>query len=531
LFFIGSVMARLWDRWFNRQQPLPIGNGNGNGRSPAIAASHAILEEAELRAALRVLEESWGDDIDPSERYNDVAGFSTSPKVVFTAEELRDIRGAARILVQSDKTAAGILEKLTNYVIRTGFTYTAIAEQDVNAPVGLVEAVQRVVDECRDLNNFDNQLDREIFADAHEDGECPVALYVDEWGQTKIRPIDPDQIVAPKGQPPLSHDWSYGVDTPSRDVRTVYGYWVQWPDELAYVEAESIGHIKLNDRRQIKRGVSDFYPTFDCLRDSAKLLRNMSRGAQVQAAIAFIREHAPNVTQSGIQSMVGNNATSERTATYQNKTVTEYTHTFKPGRILDVRNGTKYQAGPMGQNNAPIYIQVLQAGWRAAAQRWSMPEYLVSSDASNANFSSTLVAGDPFVLYCEQQQAFFSERFLRIFWKAIQAAAMAGRFAQFGVTYGDILRVVDLKCEPPDVAIRDREKETNRRSMLYGQRVISLKQWRQEEGYDPEEMAQQVSEEPPPIAAALGGMPGPAMAESYQERLKQARELLWGGYP
>jgi len=26
-------------------------------------------------------------------------------------------------------------------------------------------------------------------------------------------------------------------------------------------------------------------------------------------------------------------------------------------------------------------------------------------------------------------------------------------------------------------------------------------------------------------------MPGPAMAESYKERLKQARELLWGGYP
>jgi hypothetical protein len=142
-----------------------------------------------------------------------------------------------------------------------------------------------------------------------------------------------------------------------------------------------------------------------------------------------------------------------------------------------------------------------------------MPEYMVSSDASNANFSSTLVAGDPFVIYCEQQQAYFGTRFLRIFWKALHNAYIAGRFYQFGVSWSDILKFIDVKAVPPDVAIRDREKETSRRNVLYQNRVISLKQWRQEEGYDPDDMETQVAEEPAPVSVAVGGLPGAVTPE------------------
>jgi hypothetical protein len=463
-----------------------------------------FVEEAELRSRLRALEEAWGDEIDSRERLHDVPGFGNiTPSFVFSEHDLRDIRFAARVICQADATACGILEKLTNYVIRTGFTYTAEAEKDVNAPSGLVEEIQKVIDECRDLNDFDNDLDREIFATAHQDGDEPIVLYCDSFGQTRIRTLDADQIQTPDTRPEVGRDWSYGVDSSARDVQSVYGYHVRWPSGWDYVPASRMEHIKLNVRRSVKRGLSDFYPVHGTLKDASKLLRNISRGAQIQAAIAFIREHAAGTGQAGIQSMVSGLAAQMQVANYPAGAKTEYRQVFNPGKILDVA-GVKYHPGPMGQTNAPLYIEVLQALWRCAAQRWSMPEYMVSSDASNANFSSTLVAGDPFVIYCEQQQAYFGTRFLRIFWKALHNAYIAGRFYAYGVSWSDILKVIDVKAVPPDVANRDKDKETARRSTLYQQRVISLKQWRQEEGYDPDEMEAQVAEEPGPVVAGFG---------------------------
>jgi hypothetical protein len=471
---------------------------------------YRVSEEAELYARLRALEEAWGEEIDSRERMHDVAGFGVADaKVVFSQQDLVDIRQAARLICQADQTACGILEKLTNYVVRTGFTYATVADKDANVPDALVKEIQKVVDEFRDLNNWDNDLDREIFSVAHQDGDLPIALYCDSYGQTQVRTLDADQIAKPTAESPEDRDWSYGVDSDIRDVQSVYGYHVQWPNGFEYMPAARVEHIKLNVRRNVKRGLSDYYPVQGTLRDASKLLRNLSRGAQIQAAIALVREHPPGSTQGGISSMVAGLATHERVATYQTGQKQEYAQKFNPGKIVDV-TGAKYYPGPMGQSNAPVLLGVLQADWRAAAQRWSMPEYIVSSDASNANFASTLVSGDPFVLYCEQQQSYFATRYLRIIWKALHNAYVAGRFHAFGVSWSDILRLIDIQATPPDVAIRDREKETNRRNTMYQQRVISLKQWRQEEGYDPEDMASQVQEEPAPLVsvAVPGGIPG-----------------------
>ena len=476
-------------------------------------AEYRFVDEADLYARLRVLEEAWGEEIDSRERLHDVPGFGgAGDSFILSERDLCDVRFAARVICQADPTSCGILEKLTNYVIRTGFTYTAEAEKDVNAPAGLVEEIQKVIDECRDLNDFDNDLDREIFATAHQDGDNPIALYCDSYGQTRLRAIDADQIQTPDQKPEPGRDWSYGVDSAARDVQSVYGYHVRWPDGWDYIPAGRMEHIKLNVRRTVKRGLSDFYPVHGTLKDASKLLRNIARGAQLQAAIAFIREHAEGTGQAGVEAMRSNVATNSKVVQHPIGPKTTYYQKFDPGKIIDVA-GVKYHPGPMGQSNAPVYVEVLQALWRCAAQRWSMPEYMVSSDASNANFSSTLVAGDPFVIYCEQQQAYFGTRFLRIFWKALHNAYIAGRFYQFGVSWSDILKFIDVKAVPPDVAIRDREKETSRRNVLYQNRVISLKQWRQEEGYDPDDMETQVAEEPAPVSVAVGGLPGAVTPE------------------
>ena len=484
-----------------------------------------------------IVREAWGDLLDPLEYRYDEPGFRgrLSDKTDFTEQELAEIRAAARLLVQEDGTAWGILDKLTNYCIRQGFTYTVEAEPDANVPAGLVEAVQRLIDDFRDANDWDNDLDREFFRTAHEDGEAFLSLHPDTWGQTQLRTIDADQVKEPDRLPEYRHSWSYGIDTDADDHQTLYGYWVEFPDGLDWLPSVQVEHLKLNTRRAVKRGLTDFYPVSSTLRDTSKLLRNTLRGATIQAAIAFIREHQQGTTREGIESLRAAQSTAQQVATYQTGQRTEFFQRFQPGKILDVV-GTKYHPGPLGSSNAPNYINVFSAGLRAAASRWSMPEYLVSSDASNANFASTLVAGDPFVLYCEQQQAMFARRFLRVFWRALEFAVRAGRLHRYGLAYQEIEAILDIKATPPDVAIRNKVEETNRRNTLYQNRVISLKRWREEEGYEPDEMEEQVAQEPPPQGAAGGpGLPqgpqGVLGLESYPDRLRVARALLWDDYP
>jgi hypothetical protein len=460
--------------------------------------------QARDRQRQRHLSEAWGDPVDPYEYLNDDPGFHSAARpLVFSESDLRDIRTAARIIAVGDPTGVGIVDKLTNYTVRTGFTYTVEVKKDVAAPVGLVEEVQRLIDNVRELNHWDNRLDRESFATAHIDGAHVLTLHPDEYGDTLFRVLDVDQIREPVELPPYGRSWSYGIDTDADDIQNVHGYCVQWPDGMDWLPADQVWHVKLNVRSTVKQGLSDFYPTRADLVDAAKLKRNTVRGSQVQAAIAYIREHPPGTTKSGIEALRSEKATTETTRNYQTGAKTIYHRKFDPGTIIDTV-GTKYQAGPLGTSNGPNFIAVLQAGWRAAAQRWSMPEYLVSSDASNANYSSTLVAGEPFTIYCEQQQALFSEEFVSLLWRCVAFAHRAGRFFQYGVTLTDLKRFLQIKATPPDIVVRDKSVETTRRQTLHASRVIGLETWRKEEGYDPDEQEQQVAKEPVP--AALPGV-------------------------
>ena len=46
----------------------------------------------------------------------------------------------------------------------------------------------------------------------------------------------------------------------------------------------------------------------------------------------------------------------------------------------------RWMYGPMGHVNSPRFIEVVQSSLRYVGSRWAMPEYMISSDASNNNF-------------------------------------------------------------------------------------------------------------------------------------------------
>ncbi|MBW3600569.1 MAG: hypothetical protein KY475_25315, partial [Planctomycetes bacterium] len=92
-----------------------------------------------------------------------------------------------------------------------------------------------------------------------------------------------------------------------------------------------------------------------------------------------------------------------------------------------------------------------------------------------------LEAGAPFVKNAEAEQQFYARRWRRMLWKVVEHAAGAGRI---GTDIATVRRIVELVVEPPEVAVRDRLQETQRRKVLFDAGVLSPQTWAAKEGLD-----------------------------------------------
>lgn len=412
-------------------------------------------------------------------------------------------RGMARMLTSVNCPGVGIGENLKNYVIRTGYKFTVGTKKKRQAPAGLVEAVQDVVDEFLDDNDFTGDLDRELFWRGHRDGEFFLALYATRGGKTKARVIEPEQVTDPGGDPfgpeylaeqygvapNCATNWRFGVHKADHDVQQVYGYHVRWAaDEVAdYLPASMVEHHKENVDRNIARGLTDFYPAWKWLLQHERLLTNTGEGASEQAAIAYIIQHVKGIAKDDVQRLRDGQADrTYTTRTADGGTKTHRVHHRDPGTKLDVPNGQEYLPGPMGAERGNAFLDVANGLLRIVGSRWSMPEYMIAGDASNANFASTVEAGTPFHNACLTMQGRTKMRFTRIAWKAVNNAWRAGRFDRFGLTLKELTHLIEIQVEAPDIESKDPLQQTQRRQLLHAAGVLSVKTWQSQEGLDPE---------------------------------------------
>src|SRR4029077_20761862 len=105
----------------------------------------------------------------------------------------------------------------------------------------------------------------------------------------------------------------------------------------------------------------------------------------------LIRKHRQG-TASGVQQFVANQADAMLNSPTRNRANTF--RRYGPGTILDANAGIEYDF-PAAGIDAANFVTVLQAELRAVASRLVMPEFMLTSDASNANYSSTMVAEGP----------------------------------------------------------------------------------------------------------------------------------------
>lgn len=469
-------------------------------------------KEAELRLKLLETTVNWFDTlVDLREPFYDTPDFwfpvgnaeQVPPNIdsykrgevipLYTTEwGLKMLRDQSRRLAALNEFAINALTNRVSYTVGKGYQYQAVPKRQDYQP--LADQMQAVIDEFLAINCW-CEREQEIAWRADRDGEAFLRFFEPERGQCLVRFVEPEHVRAPKQDVPHA----YGVETDPDDIETVVAYWivenpnVSW--EPVRVPAAEVLHVRLNSDSTAKRGVPTLHPVRKNLERADTLLRNMSTLAAVQATYAVIRKHK-RFGKSAIDAYQQANA--DLTINNPVGGLQTALKRLLPGSIIDTGEETDYQF-PATHADASGFVGILQAELRAVAARLVMPEYMLTTDSSNANYASTLVSEAPSVKNFERLQAFYGRRFgdgpyesatsSGAVWRAVLIAVEAGRLPR------EVLEAVEIQAEAPSIVARDKGQETNRSKTLNEAGVLSKSTWSKWEGVDPEQEQRQIDED------------------------------------
>jgi capsid protein len=388
--------------------------------------------------------------------------------LALSEQELHEARLQCRRLAATNEFAINGHENRISYIVGPGHQYRAVVRKGAEPLPGLAADVQEVIDEFLNLNAWHSRQ-QEIVRRMDRDGEAILRFFVDARGLTRVRFVEPEQLVTP---PELARvPWaSFGIQTEADDVETPVAYYI----DGEVVDAANIQHRKANVDANVKRGLPLYFPVRKNLRRVEKLLRNMSAVAEIQSAIALIRKHR-SALRNGIEQFADDQADACGLAA-RNGQARRLAH-YAPGTILDAPAGLEYDF-PAAGVNASAFVTVLQAELRAIAARLVMPEFMFTSDASNANYSSTLVAEGPAVKMFERLQAVLKQDDSQVLWRVIDNAIAAGRLP------ADVRRRVELQITLPSLHVRDQLREIQVERIAFEKGVLSAQTWSQRLGLD-----------------------------------------------
>ena len=373
-------------------------------------------------------------------------------------EELKQVREKCRRLAVDNEFAINGHENRISYIVGSGHSYDVKWKEgeEPDAKDGEkktdpeLKAVKAVIDEFIKANKW-HKRQQEIVRRKDRDGECFIRIFLQSDGTSTIRFVEPVQVQTPQSM--YDKPWaSFGIETDSEDVETVKGYWI----DGNRVDAAEIQHRKENVDSNVKRGLPLFWPVHANLTRAEKLLRNMSVVSEIQSAIAMIRKHG-QASKAGLEQFVS--STAAKTVTNSATGTTDYHKRYPAGTILDSMASTEYEF-PNAKTKADAFVGVLQAELRAIASRLVMPEFMLTSDASNANYSSTMVAEGPAVKMFERCQWDMIEDDLELLDMVLRNAESAGRISS------GILDRIDIVAQPPNVRTQDRLAEAQADEIL-----------------------------------------------------------------
>ena len=437
--------------------------------------------------------------IDPNERFRDpehpsevwrplggedVRGRS-SPLINET--QLAHARAEGRSLAVHNEYAINGHENRINYVVGSGHVYTAVpkeapavdASDDAKAASKEAAAeVQAVIDDFVKVNKW-HARQQENMRRKDRDGEVFLRFFENAEKGLLVRAVEPSQVSKPDAN--ADDNASFGIATDSEDVETVTGYWI----DGKLVDAAEIQHRKLGVDANVKRGIPLYFPCSKDLQRADTIQRNMAVMSTIQSAIAMIRKHAAS-TASAISNFIADNADVQTPSPYTKEP--KYHKKFGAGTILDADQNIDYEF-PSSKVRPDAFIPVRDAILRSVASRLVMPEFMLTSDASNANYSSTMVAEGPAVKQFSRLQFDMIEDDREVIKLALDVAVEQGKLSQ------EAREAVEVDVEPPRLATRDRAVETDADMKLVVNKVMSKHTAAIRQELDPDKEKELIEEE------------------------------------
>ncbi len=390
-----------------------------------------------------------------------------------------DLRMQARRLVHTNPYARNLLRLLEVYVAGSGLTLNVTAaEPDAVDPADLRRASQLWQHFLR--CNAKHFTFRETARRTWRDGECFARLYPQPQWPPTVRYIDPECIGS--ADDPLV---AAGIITDADDVETVLAY--QRVDPLSgrvveEIPAAEMVHIKVGVDSNEPRGVTIFAPVLESLASFDKWLEIELQARKLQASIVLWRKVQGGPSQAGAfaESLSSTSGTDAGGSFRRER--------YRPGTILTTSPQTELQFLQPQTNfgDAVPLGRMMLLGIAAGA---GVPEFMITSDASNANYSSTMVAEGPAVKLFESEQQFFAAALEPLWRWVMQEAVHAGLLPE------DILEHLAPSWTFPTLVNRNRAKDRDADAKLVEAGILSRAEVARRDGVDPGVMRSELERE------------------------------------
>jgi len=402
--------------------------------------------------------------------------------------ELDRARECCRILAEISEFAINILENRISYVVGTGHTYTVAAKPGKDVDKKTIVIAQDWLEEWMYEVDWPSRQ-QETRRRLDRDGEAFLRFFPQENGVTELRFVEPWQVTAPTSDVCAA----FGIKTAEQDVERIEAYYI---DEKE-VDASEVQHRKANVDRNVRRGMPTLWPIKDLLRRADKILTNLTAKIEIQSAISLIRQHAAGTTPAAASTFRASKAVDSRTNPLTQQP--EYLGRYRPGTIIDAPAGLNYSFPPAVAGMVADAVAGLQSILRAVASRVVMPEFMLTSDASNANYASTMVAEGPAIKMFERLQHETKHADLKVLYRAMEHAEA------IGLLPGDLSRAIEIQVGLPQIITRNKLAEVQESQALVSMGVLSPQTAAANFGLDYEQEQQNIAEHQQQQGGGLGG--------------------------
>ncbi len=400
-------------------------------------------------------------------------------KTALEEPQRNDLRCQARQLVHTNPYARNLLRLLEVYVAGPGLTVNAIAVEPDLVETSVLRRATQLWNQFLRVNQKHFTF-RETARRTWRDGECFIRLYEQSQWPPTVRYIDPENIGSPDDLAGMQ-----GIITDAADVEAVQAYQCLDPHTGTLAEeipAGEIVHIKVGVDSNEKRGVTIFAPVLESLASYDKWLETELQARKLQASIVLWRkvQGGPSQVSAMIDAAAfgtGNDAA----GSFRRER-------YRPGTILTTSPQTDLQFLHPQTNfgDAVPLGRLMLLGIAAGA---GVPEFMLSADASNANYASTMVAEGPAVKLFESEQQFFANA-LDSLWQWVMREAVHA-----GLLPADALDLIAPSWTFPTLVNRNRAQDRDTDARLVDAGILSRAEVARRDNVDPELMRNELERE------------------------------------